>query len=114
MVGRKDRRAGRGAATGGYGAQVIHYDRYTQDREAIAGQLARERGLTLIPPYDHADVMAGQGTAAQELFEETGPLDLLLVCLGGGGPISGCAGAARQPSPALQGIGVLPEAGPLA
>jgi threonine dehydratase len=99
------------AATRGYGAQVINYDRYTEDREAIASELARERGMTLIPPYDHADVMAGQGTAAQELFEETGPLDLLFVCLGGGGLISGCAVAAQHLSPACRVIGVEPEAG---
>jgi len=67
--------------------------------------------MTLIPPYDHADVMAGQGTAAKELFEETGPLDLLLVCLGGGGLISGCAMAAAELSPGCQVIGVEPEAG---
>ena len=67
--------------------------------------------MTLVPPYDHADVMAGQGTAAQELFEETGPLDLLFVCLGGGGLISGCAVAAQHLSPACRVIGVEPEAG---
>ncbi len=99
------------AATRGYGAEVIPYDRYTQDREAIGRQLAEQRGMTLIPPFDHADVMAGQGTVAQELLEEVGPLDLLLVCLGGGGLISGCAVAARQLSPDCQVIGVEPEAG---
>lgn len=99
------------AATRGYGAEVIPYDRYTQDREAIGRQLAEQRGMTLIPPFDHADVMAGQGTVAQELFEEVGPLDLLLVCLGGGGLISGCAVAARQLSPDCRVIGVEPEAG---
>ena len=99
------------AATRSYGAQVISYDRYREDREAIGRQLAQEQGLTLIPPYDHADVMAGQGTAAKELFEETGPLDLLLVCLGGGGLISGCAVAAQQLSPGCRVIGVEPEAG---
>lgn len=99
------------AATRSYGAQVISYDRYREDREAIGRQLAQEQGLTLIPPYDHADVMAGQGTAAKELFEEIGPLDLLLVCLGGGGLISGCAVAARQLSPGCRVIGVEPEAG---
>jgi threonine dehydratase len=99
------------AATRGYGAEVISYDRYTQDREAIGRQLAQERGMTLIPPYDHAHVMAGQGTAAKELFEETGPLDLLLVCLGGGGLISGSAVAARVLSPDCLVIGVEPEAG---
>jgi len=99
------------AATRGYGAEVIAYDRYTEDREAIGRRLAQERGMTLIPPYDHAHVMAGQGTAAKELFEETGPLDLLLVCLGGGGLISGCAVAARHQSPDCRVIGVEPEAG---
>lgn len=99
------------AATRGYGAEVIVYDRYTEDREAIGRRLAQERGMTLIPPYDHADVMAGQGTAAKELFEDIGALDLLLVCLGGGGLISGCAVAARELSPACRVIGVEPEAG---
>ena len=99
------------AATRGYGAEVISYDRYTEDREAIGRQLAQERGMTLIPPYDHAHVMAGQGTAAKELLEDTGPLDLLLVCLGGGGLISGSAVAAKQLSPDCVVIGVEPEAG---
>ena len=99
------------AATRAYGAQVISYDRYRDDREAISRQLAQEQGMTLIPPYDHADVMAGQGSAAKELFEETGPLDLLLVCLGGGGLISGCAVAAAELSPGCRVIGVEPEAG---
>ena len=98
-------------ATRGYGAEVITYDRYTQDREAIGRQLAQERGMTLIPPYDHAHVMAGQGTAAIELFQDTGPLDLLLVCLGGGGLLSGCAVVAHQLSPDCRVIGVEPEAG---
>ena len=98
-------------ATRGSGAEVITYDRYTQDREAIGRQLAQERGMTLIPPYDHAHVMAGQGTAAIELFEDTGPLDLLLVCLGGGGLLSGCAVVAQQLSPDCRVIGVEPEAG---
>jgi threonine dehydratase len=98
-------------ATRGYGAEVIPYDRYTQDREAIGRQLAQERGMTLIPPYDHAHVMAGQGTAAIELFEDIGPLDLLLVCLGGGGLLSGCAVVAQQLSPDCRVIGVEPEAG---
>jgi threonine dehydratase len=99
------------AATRGYGAEVIEYDRYTQDREAIGRELAQQRGMTLIPPFDHADVMAGQGTVAQELLEEVGPLDTLLVCLGGGGLISGCAVAARHLSPDCTVIGVEPEAG---
>ena len=99
------------AATKGYGAEVVHYDRYTQDREAIGQTLAAERGLSLIPPYDHPDVAAGQGTAALELIEEVGPLDLLLVCLGGGGLLAGSALAAAARSPGCAVIGVEPEAG---
>jgi len=99
------------AATRGYGAEVILYDRYTQDREALGRQLAAERGMTLIPPYDHPHVMAGQGTAALELLQETGPLDVLLVCVGGGGLISGCATAAKHLAPGCRAIGVEPEAG---
>jgi threonine dehydratase len=104
------------AATRGYqlgqrASEVVLYDRYTEDREAIGQRLAQQRGMTLIPPYDHAHVMAGQGTAALELIEETGPLDLLLVCLGGGGLISGCAVAAHAQSPGIAVIGVEPEAG---
>jgi threonine dehydratase len=98
-------------ATKGYGAEVIGFDRYTQDREAIGNRLAAERGLTLIPPFDHAHVIAGQGTAAAELFEEVGALDVLVVCVGGGGLISGSAIAARQMAPACRVIGVEPEAG---
>ncbi len=98
-------------ATRGYGGEVVFYDRYAEDREAIGRRLAEQHGLTLIPPYDHPHVMAGQGTAAKELIEETGPLDLLLVCLGGGGLLSGCATAARALSPACRIIGVEPEAG---
>jgi threonine dehydratase len=98
-------------ATKGYGAEVIQYDRYTQDREALAAQLAAERGMTLIPPYDHPDVLAGQGTAARELFEEVGELDALFVCLGGGGLLGGSALAARALSPRCKVYGVEPEAG---
>ncbi len=98
-------------ATRGYGGEVVFYDRYTEDREALGQRLAAERGLTLIPPYDHPHVMAGQGTAAKELVEEAGPLDVLLVCVGGGGLISGCATAARALNPACEVIGVEPEAG---
>jgi threonine dehydratase len=93
------------------GSEVVLYDRYTQDREAIGARLAAERGMTLIPPYDHAHVMAGQGTAASELIQETGPLDLLLVCVGGGGLIAGCAVAAAHLSPGIGVVGVEPEAG---
>ena len=98
-------------ATQGYGAAVIGYDRYREDREAIGRRLADERGLTLIPPFDHPHVIAGQGTAAAELIEEVGPLDLLVVCVGGGGLISGSAVAARQLAPDCRVIGVEPEAG---
>jgi len=99
------------AATRGYGAEVVLYDRYTQDRELIGRDLAQQRGLTLIPPYDHADVIAGQGTAAKELFEEVGQLDTLFVCLGGGGLLSGSALSTRALSPATKLYGVEPEAG---
>ncbi|MFL6709360.1 MAG: threo-3-hydroxy-L-aspartate ammonia-lyase [Massilia sp.] len=99
------------AATKGYGAEVIVYDRYKEDREEIGRRLAQERGMTLIPPYDHPDVICGQGTAALELFEETGPLDILLVCLGGGGLLAGSALSSRALSPDCKVIGVEPEAG---
>ena len=103
-------------ATRGYGAEVVLYDRRLEDREAIGARLAHERGMTLIPPYDHAHVMAGQGTAALELIEDVaamgeGPLDALLVCVGGGGLISGCAVAARHLAPGCRVIGVEPQAG---
>ena len=98
-------------ATKGYGGEVIVYDRNREDREEIGKRLAQERGMTLIPPYDHPDVIAGQGTAAKELFEETGELDVLLVCLGGGGLLAGCAIAASALSPSCKVIGVEPEAG---
>jgi threonine dehydratase len=99
------------AATRGYGGNVVLYDRFRDDREAIGRQLAQERGLTLIPPYDHTDVIAGAGTAALELFEEVGELDLLLVCLGGGGLTAGSALAAAAKSPRCAVWGVEPEAG---
>lgn len=107
----KDAPAIKVAATKGYGATVITYDRYTEDREAISRELAQKHGLTLIAPYDHADVIAGQGTAALELFEETGPLDALFVCLGGGGLLAGCSLAARALAPNCRVYGVEPEAG---
>lgn len=99
------------AATRGYGGEVVTYDRFTEDREAISNRLAAERGLTLIPPYDHAEVIAGQGTAAMELLEDAGPLDALFVCLGGGGLLSGSLLAASAMAPACAVFGVEPEAG---
>ena len=100
------------AATKGYGAEVILYDRAAgQDREQFAARIAAERGATVIPPFDHAHVIAGQGTAAKELIEETGPLDWLFVCCGGGGLLSGCAVAARHLSPGIKVVGVEPAAG---
>ena len=99
------------AATRGYGAEVVTYDRYTQDRAALAKELAAGRGLTLIPPYDHDDVMAGQGTVALELIEKVGRLGALLVPVGGGGLMAGCATAASLLSPGIRMIGVEPEAG---
>lgn len=99
------------AATRGYGAEVIFYDRATEDREALSGRIAGERGLELIPPFDHPDVIAGQGTAAKELIEDAGPLDALVICVGGGGLIAGSALAARGLSPGCRVYGVEPEAG---
>jgi threonine dehydratase len=107
----KDAPAAKVAATQGYGAEVVMYDRFTEDREALTKRLAQERGMTMIPPYDHPDVLTGQGTAVKELIEETGPLDHLFVCLGGGGLLSGSALSARALSPDCKVYGVEPEAG---
>ncbi len=98
-------------ATRGYGAEVVIYNRATQNREQLAQDLADKRGLTVIPPFDHPHVIAGQGTAAKELIEDVGPLDYLLVPCGGGGLISGSAIAANYLSPGIQVIGVEPAAG---
>ena len=106
-----DAPAAKMAATKGYGASIVVYDRFGEDREAIGRRLADERGMTLIPPYDHPDVIAGQGTAALELFEEVGAIDALFVCLGGGGLLAGSALAARALAPACRVYGVEPEAG---
>ena len=106
-----DAPAAKVAATQGYGGHVVFYDRYREDREAISARLSEQHGMTLIPPYDHADVIAGQGTAAKELFDEAGPLDALFVCLGGGGLLSGSALATRALSPHARLYGVEPEAG---
>lgn len=97
------------AATRGYGAEVILYNRDRTNREELSESLARERGAILIPPYDRSDIIAGQGTAAKELIEEVGSLDLLLVCCGGGGLLSGCAIAAKALLPECRAIGVEPE-----
>ncbi|HEY0194778.1 MAG TPA: threo-3-hydroxy-L-aspartate ammonia-lyase [Kofleriaceae bacterium] len=99
------------AATRGYGAEVVIYDRFTEDREVIGRRLADDGGRTLIPPFDHPDVIAGQGTAARELLEEVGPLDALFTPMGGGGLVSGSALAARALAPGCRIYGVEPEAG---
>lgn len=106
-----DAPAAKRAATEGYGGQIVTYDRYTEDREQIALRIQSETGATLIPPYDHEDVITGQGTAAKELFEEVGPLDAFFAPLGGGGLLSGCALAIRALAPACRIYGVEPEAG---
>ncbi|WCM93168.1 threo-3-hydroxy-L-aspartate ammonia-lyase [Acidovorax sp. NCPPB 2350] len=106
-----DAPAAKVAATKGYGGNVVSYDRYTEDREQIGRDLAERHGLTLVPPYDHPDVIAGQGTAAKELFEEVGPLDAFFVCLGGGGLLAGSALSTRALAPDCQLYGVEPEAG---
>jgi threonine dehydratase len=99
------------AATKGYGGVVVIYDRYKEDREQIGRDLAEKHGMTLIPPYDHPDVIAGQGTAAKELFEEVGPLDAFFAPLGGGGLLSGSALSARALSPDCKVYGVEPITG---
>src|SRR5207249_2194938 len=98
-------------ATEGYGGELVLYDRDREDREEIGRRLARERALTLIPPYDHAHIIAGQGTATRELIEDIGPLDYLFVPCGGGGLLSGSAIAARALAPDCKVIGVEPAAG---
>jgi threo-3-hydroxy-L-aspartate ammonia-lyase len=99
------------AATKGYGAKVVFYDRYGEDREAISRRLSEESGGALIPPYDHPDVIAGQGTAALELCEEVGEIDMFVTPLGGGGLLAGSALAVRAMSPGCSIVGVEPEAG---
>jgi threonine dehydratase len=98
-------------ATADYGGEIVTYDRERDDREATGSRLAAERGLTVIPPYNHPDIIAGAGTAAYELFEEAGPLDLLLVPCGGGGLMGGSAVAARALSPQCKVVGIEPSAG---
>lgn len=99
------------AATRGYGADVVLYDRYQEDRAAVAARIVGDSGAALIPPFDHLPVMAGQGTCAVELIEDAGPLDALVVCAGGGGLLSGCAVAARHHLPAVRIFGAEPERG---
>jgi threonine dehydratase len=98
-------------ATRGYGAQVVSYDASNEDRQKIAEKLATERGLTVIPPFDHPHIIAGQGTAVKELIEDAGPLDILLVPCGGGGLLSGCAIAAKHLAPQCRVFGVEPAEG---
>ncbi|KLU19265.1 serine dehydratase, partial [Proteus mirabilis] len=98
-------------ATKGYGGRVITYNRYTEDREEIGQQLAQKEGLTLIPPYDHPHIIAGQGTAAKELFDEVGELDMLFVPLGGGGLLSGSLLSTKALSPQCKVFGIEPLAG---
>ena len=107
----QDAPASKLAATRGYGAEVLLYDRYTQDRAALARDLVAQRGAALIPPFDHLPVMAGQGTAALELIQDAGPLDALIVCAGGGGFLSGCAVAARHLLPQIEVFGAEPQRG---
>ncbi|WP_428000535.1 threo-3-hydroxy-L-aspartate ammonia-lyase [Acidovorax sp.] len=99
------------AATREYGAQVVTYDRYTEDREAISQRLAQERGMTLVPPFDHPHVIAGEGTAAKEFLEEIPDLDYLFVCVGGGGLLAGSLLASEALAPRCRVVGVEPEAG---
>lgn len=96
-------------ATTGYGAEIVFYDRYRQNRETIAAELAAQRGLSLVPPFDDWSIIAGQGTAALELFDVVDDLDLLVVCVGGGGLISGCATVAAERG--CRVVGVEPETG---
>jgi threonine dehydratase len=98
-------------STRGYGAEIVPYDRYTQDRNALMAELAAERGALTVPPYDHPLVMAGQGTAALELFEDAGPVDVLVVPVGGGGLVAGCATVARALARDARVVGVEPEDG---
>ncbi len=112
----KDSPAAKLAATRGYqegmkGSEVVLFDRFTESREEIGAKIANERGMTVVPPYDHPHVMAGQGTAALELIEDAGQLDALFVCVGGGGLLAGCAVAAHELSPGIAVYGVEPAAG---
>ncbi len=107
----EDAPAGKVAATAGHGAEILRFNRYEEDREALLAALVAERGLVPVHPYDDERVMAGQGTVALELIEDAGPLDLLLVCVGGGGLIAGCSTAAKALLPDVRVVGVEPEVG---
>jgi threonine dehydratase len=107
----EDAPASKVAATEGYGARVVRFDRYSADREALVAELAEREGLTIVHPYDDERIMAGQGTATLELIEDGGELDLLLVPVGGGGLISGAATAATALCAGCRVVGVEPEAG---
>ncbi|WKX70436.1 pyridoxal-phosphate dependent enzyme [Streptomyces sp. XD-27] len=107
----EDAPASKRAATLGYGAEVVTYDRYTGDRAAIGEKLAADRGLTLVPPFEHPHVIAGQGTVGLELMEQVADLGALVTPVGGGGLMAGCATAARALDPAIRTVGVEPEAG---
>lgn len=107
----EDAPAAKLAATRGYGAEVITYDRFTEDREAISQRIASERGMTLVPPFNHPHVIAGQGTAAMELLQDVPDLDYLFVPLGGGGLLSGSLLSAKALAPNCKVYGVEPEAG---
>jgi threonine dehydratase len=106
-----DAPAAKVAATRGYGAEIVTYERAHMNRTEIAASLARDRGATLVPPYDDTRIIAGAGTVALELIEDGGGLDILLVCLGGGGLLAGCALAAKALAPGVAVYGVEPEAG---
>lgn len=97
--------------TRGYGAEIVFYDRYKEDRVGIAMAIANREGLAPVPAYDHFDVMAGQGTAALELFEDVADLDVFLAPMGGGGLMAGCATVASTLRPSIQILGVEPVAG---
>jgi threo-3-hydroxy-L-aspartate ammonia-lyase len=107
----EDAPAGKVAATASHGAEILRFNRYEEDREALLAALVAERGLVPVHPYDDERVMAGQGTVALELIEDAGPLDLLLVCAGGGGLIAGCATAAKALLPDIEVVGIEPEVG---
>jgi len=109
LVMPKDAPAAKLAATRGYGAEIVLYDRYTENRDEIGERLQRERGALLIPPFDDPLIMAGQGTAAAELLDDVPDLDVLLVPVSGGGLIGGCASAAKHARPAIEVFGVEPE-----